>query len=111
LQNSQPTFEDLFHVPATVQNAYDVERFRFGTIYDQIRVNREKFNIFVGQILAHMPSAGSLGEKDHPVTDNGPNMVCNRSVGLSSDVMPDFDKDQAPLPVQAHSARSFRLGF
>src|SRR5438046_862767 len=43
-------------------------------------------------IIAHMPSAGSLGEKPDPVTDNGLNMVCNRSVGLFSDVMPDFDK-------------------
>ena len=75
-----------------MQNACDLERFGLGTIYDQVRVNREKFNIFVGQILAHMPSAGSLGEKPDPVTDNGLNMVCNRSVGLFSDVMSDFDK-------------------
>ena len=50
--SSYATFEDPFHITASVKNGSDLQWFRPRPIDDQVGVDRKEPHIFVGQILA-----------------------------------------------------------
>jgi hypothetical protein len=91
-----------------VKNGSDLQWFRLGPIDDQIRVNREKFDIFVGQILPTVTYSGGSREKSYFFADGRFNAV---EAGLFFDVTPNFGEIERSLRRKECNARSFRFGF
>jgi len=86
-----------FHITASVKNGNDFEWFRLGPIGDQIRVDREKFHIFVGQILPTVTGTGVPARKAifSRMADSTRSAIL-RLVCLF-DVTPDFDEIERSL--------------
>jgi hypothetical protein len=80
-----------------VKDGDDLERFRLGAIYDQIRIDGEKLHVLVRQILAEVPCAGSSCEKRNSFADGRFNAVCNRDACLLFNVTLDFDEVECGL--------------
>jgi hypothetical protein len=96
-----------------VKNGSDLQWFRLGPIDDQIRVDGEKFHIFVGQILPTVAGTGGSSEKNYSFADGGFNAVRNCEARLFFDVTPDFDEIERSLwrknKAHAHLGLAFQI--
>jgi hypothetical protein len=96
-----------------VKNGNDLQWFRLGPIDDQVRVDGEKFHIFVGQILPTVTGTGGSREKNDFFADGGFNAVRNCEAGLFLDVTPDFDEIERSLrrknKAHAHLGLAFQF--
>jgi hypothetical protein len=53
----QPFFQDLLHIPATLKDSDDVQRFRVWAVDDEIGIDRKELHRFVREILAPVTDA------------------------------------------------------
>jgi hypothetical protein len=54
-------FQNLLHIPATLEDGDHVQRLRVGPVDYEVRIDREELHWFVRKILAPVPDAWSLG--------------------------------------------------
>jgi hypothetical protein len=110
---SYAALEDPFHITVSVKNGSDLQWFRLGPIDDQIRVDGEKFHIFVGKVLPTVTGTGGSREKGYFLADGGFNAVRNCEAGLFFDVTPDFDEIERSLrrknKAHAHLGLAFQI--